>query len=554
MATQLNKNIANSQCDVDFQYWCIQLALAKPILPEDCGKFTHMLMDRELMPSWAILFKEGQDEAWLPYHLFSISFHLQPAYDKGTKPSLNIHAIPPYDLVIETTKIFQKRYMPNSKVASNIALGNDLWWQEFHKRYKVQACMVVESQKAEVARKAAEKAEKQKAEVELANQAVAEKAQQQVSKGLGRITKKLKTKQRAKAKQPKVVAEEGQSSLKIVVKQPRQGEVAQEDDEEEESTPRALLHGIQEEGAAQGDEEVLFQLCCSRAEKLSSLQTTPTNMKQPTNRHAAQASALVDPDIQMASLPKMPDNNDNANNTNSSNNDSNDDGSDQANDSKELPSAICKGKAQATLPPQPDSSSMESEIAAMEDHMSQLSLQVQSQLADIHGWEVVTHEFFSNAEELEWEEWFAQMDQWLSQDLVVSFSAFEEQGQQTSQVIAKAKHKLVSLENPSATFKHYINQNATLGSLRSIPDLALGGLAVPYWQNKVQQNQYNMCNRMAETMALHISIGEDIGQEIKHMVDVLEVAKQNRDEFIHTKTNQLQVGWDAKDYLRHSSK
>ncbi|KAF9219927.1 hypothetical protein BS17DRAFT_769648 [Gyrodon lividus] len=150
MATQLNTNIAGSQHNL--------------ILPEDHGKFNHMLMDMELMPVWAIVFKEGQDEAWLPYHLFSITFHFWPAYDKGTEAALNIHAIPSYDLGY---------LMPDSKVASNIALGNDLWWQEFHERYKIQAHMVVESQKAEVVKKAAEKAEKQKAEVELAKKVVA---------------------------------------------------------------------------------------------------------------------------------------------------------------------------------------------------------------------------------------------------------------------------------------------------------------------------------------------------------------------------------------------
>ncbi|KAF9226254.1 hypothetical protein BS17DRAFT_815136 [Gyrodon lividus] len=225
MATQLNPNVASNQHNVDFWYWHMQLALAKPILHEDYSKFNHILMDRELMPAWAIVFKEGQDKAWLPYHLFSIMFHLQTAYDKGTKAALDIHAILPYDLVIESTKIFQKGYlMPDSK------------W-------------------------------------------------------------------------------------------------------------------IQEEGATQ-------------------------------------------------SL----DNNANADDDNSNNNN----GSDQGNNSEELPSTIHKGKAWATSPPQSNSSSMESEIAAMEDCTSQLSWQVQSQLADVHGWEVVTWEFeeLVNSKELEWEEQF----------------------------------------------------------------------------------------------------------------------------------------------------
>ncbi|KAF9220340.1 hypothetical protein BS17DRAFT_769414 [Gyrodon lividus] len=185
MATQLNASIAGSQCNVE--YWCMQLALTKLILPEDCSKFNCKLMDSKLMPTWAIVFKEGQDKAWLPYHLFSNAFHLRPAYDKGTKATLDINAIPSYDLVIETTKIFQKGYLiPDSKVGSNMPLGNDLWWQEFYGRYKVQACMAVESQKVEVARKEAEKAEK--VGVELA-----EKAQQQAIKGLGGTLKKPKT-------------------------------------------------------------------------------------------------------------------------------------------------------------------------------------------------------------------------------------------------------------------------------------------------------------------------------------------------------------------------
>ncbi|KAF9228341.1 hypothetical protein BS17DRAFT_763843 [Gyrodon lividus] len=372
MATQLNASIAGSQHNL--------------ILPEDCGKFNRKLMDSQLMPAWAIVFKEGQDEAWLPYHLFSIAFHLRPAYDKGKEATLDIHAIPSHDPAIKTTKIFQKGYLiPDRKVGSNMPLGNVLWWQEFHERYE-----------------------------------------------------KPKTKQKTKGKeQPEAAAYKGQSGLKIVVKQQRQEEVAQEDDEEEESprwchSMRSTSMSVvdsrarscsskwvkltpneddEREESGEGDKEVLFQSSTSLNVLQGPLEvidgpaaanarresravapflpspplsqdkdgscmllalgvTSPnrqlcwgensTNTKQPINRQAAQVSTPVDLNVQMASppkaAPKMSEDNDNADN-----NADDDDSSNKANDSEELPSAVSKGKAWATSPPQSDSSSVESE-------------------------------------------------------------------------------------------------------------------------------------------------------------------------------------------------
>ncbi|KAF9227770.1 hypothetical protein BS17DRAFT_764168 [Gyrodon lividus] len=145
------------------------------------------------------------------------------------------------------------------------------------------------------------------------------------------------------------------------------------------------------------------------------------------------------PPIILRLPPKMLKDNDNANNDADNN-----DGSDKANDSKELPSAVSKGKLHRPGKHRPLSPTP-------------------------HQWSPRLHQPAEPA-------------------ICANGPAVEpgSQGPQgtggqplKSKTGKLAKRTLGSLENPLATFNHYINQNATLGGFCGIPDSVLGGLAGP---------------------------------------------------------------------------
>ncbi|KAF8834754.1 hypothetical protein BDN67DRAFT_985099 [Paxillus ammoniavirescens] len=135
MIAQLDQNVTSTQQQVEARYWRMVVAISKLILIKDHTKFNKTLMEKELTPAWEIVFTPGQHNAWLLCHLFSIMYCLREAYDHSDA-TLNVCTIPKYDLVFETTRIFEKGYLINNKdITSDIPLGEDLWWQEFYCKY-----------------------------------------------------------------------------------------------------------------------------------------------------------------------------------------------------------------------------------------------------------------------------------------------------------------------------------------------------------------------------------------------------------------------------------
>ncbi|KAF8838677.1 hypothetical protein BDN67DRAFT_1012929, partial [Paxillus ammoniavirescens] len=158
-------------------------------------------------PAWEIVFTPGQDNVWLPYHLFSIIYRLREAHDEDHAP-LDVRSISQYDPIIETTRIFEKGYLIDEKaITSDIPLGDDQWWQEFH-------CKHFETFNPElVAKRAAVKAHKTSKEI-----AAEKKAMVKADKGKGKAQE-----------QSDALAQGGPSGLKIRVKRPRQKEIANDD-------------------------------------------------------------------------------------------------------------------------------------------------------------------------------------------------------------------------------------------------------------------------------------------------------------------------------------
>ncbi|KAF8841142.1 hypothetical protein BDN67DRAFT_1010836 [Paxillus ammoniavirescens] len=372
MAAQLNQNVTSAQRQVKTRYWHMVAVIAKPILIKDCAKFNKTLMEKELTPAWEIVFIPGQDNTWLPYRLFSIIYRLREAHDQGHAP-LDVCSIPQYNLIIETTQIFEKGYLINKKdITSDILLGDDQWWQEFH-------CMHFETfDPGLVVKRAAEKAHETSKEIAAEKKAMA-KAEKRKGKA---------------QEQSDALAQGGPSDLKIRVKQPRQKEIANDDANEQPrghpsgrstspTTGGSRAHSWSSKQAkltpSEGDardesggedvninvnvnavfrlvHRVIVRVPCKEDtiktkqgivlhaagswRKVTS-QRKSGKIRPPTGGHIAQVAVLVDQDVEMASpqaafviqIPATAAANEN------------DDDVDGEDDSAELPATINKGKA-----------------------------------------------------------------------------------------------------------------------------------------------------------------------------------------------------------------
>ncbi|KIJ59109.1 hypothetical protein HYDPIDRAFT_33503 [Hydnomerulius pinastri MD-312] len=121
----------------------------------ECTAFNQKLLQEELSPAWATVFTQGRTDLNFPTHLMSIIIQLKPAADQGRLDAIDAAAILPDNPEIQRTKAYQKGYIiPDSSVTTNLPIGDNRWWEEFHQQYEAAAI-----QKAEQERKDKEKEE-----------------------------------------------------------------------------------------------------------------------------------------------------------------------------------------------------------------------------------------------------------------------------------------------------------------------------------------------------------------------------------------------------------
>ncbi|KIK72638.1 hypothetical protein PAXRUDRAFT_21758 [Paxillus rubicundulus Ve08.2h10] len=126
----------NVQQQVYAGYWCVRLAITKPILDIEHVVFNRKLLDDKLLLAWDAMFNKGRTNLNFPMHLLSIIIKLKPTADNGTLQGIDTTGILPNDQQAKQSKVYIKGYtVTNNTITGNLPISDNRWWEPFHQRY-----------------------------------------------------------------------------------------------------------------------------------------------------------------------------------------------------------------------------------------------------------------------------------------------------------------------------------------------------------------------------------------------------------------------------------
>ncbi|KIJ10837.1 hypothetical protein PAXINDRAFT_16229 [Paxillus involutus ATCC 200175] len=506
------------QSQVHAKYWRVRTAITQPILNTEHAAFNRKLLDNELSPAWALVFRQGRTDVTFPMHLMSIIMKLQPAADKGSLQSINAANILPDDPECQTSKAYQKGYIvPNNTVTSDHLISDNRWWEDFHQRYVA-------------ARKAKEKEEAKQATAAM--QAVAEelvrkkKAEAEEERKKAKETKKKKAAPTQAKKQSEEVEEDAgedrgrRTSRAISISagpsrartpsraSKRVKRMPSEDDgrpcsDEDEAEPNLLDafydprigRQIARAGTA-APEDIHMQSPkgpkATKAKKGKETRASPDTMDedQLSDEEPEEDELATQPKGQKAKKAKSK-----GKETRTSP-DAMDEDSPSDDDHEELQAlvpTVDKGKGRElplpSLAPAPSlvPAPSQGEVDIVETRTATLIQQMAKQLTDMQGWDAASNEIdqIAHAEDIQWDRRLADMDRLLRESherhlvLKARLADSEWERKAATTESAQARHIITSLQSMYAGMSQFIQFSSNVGGPSGVPPSVLGGQPPP---------------------------------------------------------------------------
>ncbi|KIJ60693.1 hypothetical protein HYDPIDRAFT_32112 [Hydnomerulius pinastri MD-312] len=514
MATQLSTT-TDVQRQVYAGYWQVRLAIAKPILDSERAVFNQKLLWEELSPAWAAVFTQGRTDLNFPTHLISIIIQLKPAADQGRLDDIDAAAILPDDPEIQKTKAYQKGYIiPDSSVTTNLPIGDNRWWEEFHQQYeaadkeKEEAEQFAEKMRAagealqrkKEAQKAEQRAEEERKKVEAEAEEEDEEDEEDDDEGEPRGCRSTRA---TSSSATPLRARTGSRASKCFKRTPSEDDGRQQSEEDEASDAK-LLDAFYYPGAkcctrmATNKKWTSCHWCKGRKQGCSALVTFPEirtlkgkllhaaaswqdnarattvpKVKQPVHSKLAKRAKRKGKETR-----KLPDATD-------EDTPSNVEEPEEPKD--ETAPRPDKGKGGEVQSPSSSPAPSVMQVDLIKTRMTALVDRLATQLAEIQAWDTALKEIdaVTDAKDLEWDRRLANMVEELRASharhgaLKAHLAESEQQRAQMSADIAEAQRLLTIHQPVSAGMSQFLKFGSTIGGPGGIPQSALGGQAGP---------------------------------------------------------------------------
>ncbi|KIJ10355.1 hypothetical protein PAXINDRAFT_16644 [Paxillus involutus ATCC 200175] len=496
----------NFQSQVHAKYWRVRTAIAQPILDTEHAAFNRKLLDNELSPAWALVFRQGRTDVTFPMHLMSIIIKLQPAADKGSLQSINTANISPDDPECQTSKAYQKGYIvPNNTITSDHPIGNNRWWEDFHQQYVAAATqradqerMAKEEELAQRQRKAKEKEEAKQATAVM--QAVAEElemkkkkaaltqAKKQVEKQVEKRAREVDTEESEEVEEDAGEDRGRRASRAISISTgPSRARTPSRASKRVKRTPS------EDDGQPRSDEdEAEPNLLDVFYDPGKETHASPDAMDedQPSDEEPEEDELATQPKGQKAKKAKS------KGKETWTSPDAMDKDSPSNDDHEELQAlvpTVDKGKGRElplpSLAPAPSlvPAPSQGEVDIVETRTATLVQQMAKQLTDMQGWDAASNEIdqIADAEDIQWDRRLADMDRLLRESherhlvLKARLADSEQERKAATTESAQARHIITSLQSMYAGMSQFIQFSSNVGGPSGVPPSVLSGQPPP---------------------------------------------------------------------------